>query len=325
LLDHCETPPAPKELQHQCDQILAGREIRSTLDDILNAGATPLYLPVDLRDEQAVTATITNLQEQYGAVKGLIHGAGVLADKLIADKNREQFLAVYDTKVKGCRHLLAAIDSDELAFLVMFSSSTGRFGRIGQADYAAANEVLNKIAQQFAQGHPHARVLSMNWGPWDGGMVTATLKKMFAREGVEVIDLQAGAAYLLKELTATDKTVELVIAGGHAQDAVTDDPEPPQNLYLSNAFDLDLNIDQFPLLKSHVIDGKAVVPVALMVEWLAHAAGHNHPGLKFQGLNDLRVLKGIILEAGQTYNLQAMTGKAIKSDGLHVVPGSPGH
>ncbi|MBD1399133.1 SDR family oxidoreductase [Pelobacter sp. M08fum] len=320
VLAHTDNPPAPKELQQQYDQILAGREIRSTLDDILKAGATPLYLPVDLRDEQAVTATINNLQEQYGAVKGVIHGAGVLADKLIVDKSREQFAAVYDTKVRGCRHLLAAINVDQLAFLVMFSSSTARFGRIGQADYAIANEVLNKIAQQFAQSHPETRVLSMNWGPWDGGMVNAALKKMFAREGIEVIDLQAGAAYLLKELTATDKTVELVIAGGHAQDAVTEEPEPAQNLYLSSAFDLDLNIDQFPLLKSHVIDGKAVVPAALMVEWLAHAAVHNHPGLKFQGFNDFRVLKGIILEAGQTYNLQAMTGKAIKSDGLHVVP-----
>ncbi|HMB14953.1 MAG TPA: SDR family NAD(P)-dependent oxidoreductase, partial [Pelovirga sp.] len=320
LLAHSDTPLAPKDLQQQCAQFLAGREIRSTLDDILKAGATPLYLPVDLRDEQAVSATIANLQEQYGAVKGLIHGAGVLADKLITDKSREQFLAVYDTKVKGYRHLLAAIATEKLAFLVMFSSSTGRFGRIGQADYAVANEVLNKMAQQFAQTHAQTRVLSMNWGPWDGGMVTAALKNLFVREGIDVIDLQVGAAYLLKELTATDKTVELVIAGGHAQDAVTEEPEPPQNLYVSSAFDLDLNIDQFPLLKSHVIDGKAVVPAAVMIEWLAHAAVHNNPGLKFQGLNDLRVLKGIILEAGQTYNLQAMTGKAIKSDGLHVVP-----
>src|SRR6056297_2790509 len=320
LLAHSDTPLAPKDLQQQCAQFLAGREIRSTLDDILKAGATPLYLPVDLRDEQAVSATIANLQEQYGAVKGLIHGAGVLADKLITDKSREQFLAVYDTKVKGYRHLLAAIATEKLAFLVMFSSSTGRFGRIGQADYAVANEVLNKMAQQFAQAHAQTRVLSMNWGPWDGGMVTAALKNLFVREGIDVIDLEVGAAYLLKELTATDKTVELVIAGGHAQDAVTEEPEPPQNLYVSSAFDLDLNIDQFPLLKSHVIDGKAVVPAAVMIEWLAHAAVHNNPGLKFQGLNDLRVLKGIILEAGQTYNLQAMTGKAIKSDGLHVVP-----
>ena len=320
LLAHSDTSLAPKELQQHCDQILAGREIRRTLDDILKAGATPLYLPVDLRDEQAVASTIANLQEQYGTVKGLIHGAGVLADKLIVDKNSEQFQLVFDTKVKGCRHLLAAIDGKNLAFLVMFSSSTGRFGRIGQADYAVANEVLNKMAQQYAQSHAQTRVLSLNWGPWDGGMVTEALKKMFAREGVDVIDLQAGAAYLLKELSATEKTVELVITGSQLQDSANTDVEPPPNLYVSRAFDLDLNIDQFPLLKSHVIDGKAVVPVALMVEWLAHAAAHNNPGLKFQGLNDLRVLKGIVLDAGQTYNLQAMTGKAIKSDGLHVVP-----
>ncbi|MBW6509766.1 MAG: SDR family oxidoreductase [Desulfuromonadales bacterium] len=320
LLAHSAISLAPKDLQQHCDQVLAGREIRRTLDDILKAGATPLYLPVDLRDESAVASTIANLQEQYGVVKGVIHGAGVLADKLIVDKSREQFQLVFDTKVKGCRHLLKSFDAKNLAFLVMFSSSTARFGRIGQADYAVANEVLNKMAQQFAQSHAQARVLSLNWGPWDGGMVTAALKKIFAREGIDVIDLQTGAAYLLKELTVPEKTVELVIAGGHDQGFADIDIEPPQNLYVSRAFDLDLNIDQFPVLNSHVIDGKAVVPVALMIEWLAHAAAHNNPGLKFQGLNDLRVLKGILLEAGQTYNLQAMTGKAIKSDGLHVVP-----
>ena len=64
--------------------------------------------------------------------------------------------------------------------MVMFSSSTGRFGRIGQVDYAVANEVLNKIADQQAESRPDCRVLSLNWGPWDGGMVTPALKKISA-------------------------------------------------------------------------------------------------------------------------------------------------
>ncbi len=320
LLARSDSALSPKELHRQTDKILAEREIRGTLEQILKAGSTPIYLPVDLRDQEAVTAALTDLQKQYGPVKGLIHGAGVLADKLIEDKTLEQFHSVYDTKVKGYRNLLAAIDEEKLAFLVMFSSSTGRFGRIGQADYAVANEVLNKVAQQHARLHPHTKVLSLNWGPWDGGMVTDALKKIFAREGVDVIDLQAGAEYLLGELAGTDNTVELVISGGQQESSLSTETEPPQNLYVSRAFDLDLGIEQFPVLKSHVIDGKAVVPLALMIEWLAHAAVHNNPGLKFQGLNDLRMLKGVLLEPGQHYNLQAMTGKAIKSDGLHVVP-----
>ncbi|MFO7578338.1 MAG: SDR family NAD(P)-dependent oxidoreductase [Pelovirga sp.] len=312
---------SPRQLQQDCDGIIAAREIRSTLDQILQAGATPIYRSVDLRDGAGVAALMKELQEQYGAIRGVIHGAGVLADKLIVDKTPEQFRQVYDTKVAGCRHLLAAVDAQQLAFLVMFSSSTGRFGRVGQVDYAVANEVLNKIAQHHAQNHPQTRVLSLNWGPWDGGMVTTALKKVFAREGIDVIELAAGAQYLLDELdNHAAAAVELVISGGGQPSATATATESFQNLYVSNAFDLDLSIEQFPFLTSHVIDGKAVLPLAVMVEWLAHAAIHNNPGLKFQGLNDLRVLKGVILEPGQTYNLQAMTGKAIKSDGLHVVP-----
>jgi hypothetical protein len=53
---------------------------------------------------------------------------------------------------------------------------------------------------------------------------------------------------------------------------------------------------------------------------MAHAAIHNNPGLRFHGFNDLRVLKGVTLEPGQTHTLQVMTGKAFKSGGVHVVP-----
>jgi len=163
--------------------------------------------------------------------------------------------------------------------------------------------------------------VSLNWGPWDGGMVTPALKKVFAQEGIDVIDLQAGADYLLKELsTPPGGPVELVISGGDKETRVEKIAEPHQNVCVSKAFDLDLDIAQYPFLKSHVIDGKAVLPMALIIEWLAHGAIHNNPGLKFQGFNDLRILKGVTLEPQQKVTLQVMTGKAIKGDGVHVVP-----
>ena len=205
--------------------------------------------------------------------------------------------------------------------MVLFSSSTGRFGRTGQVDYAVANEVLNKMAQQQAGLRPACRVLSLNWGPWDGGMVTPALKQLFADEGIAVIDLNAGADYLVREIaTAAGGPVELVILGGGDESASDDQDRAHENIYVSKAFDLELSIDQYPFLESHVIDGKAVLPMALMIEWMAHGAIHNNPGLRFHGFNDLRVLKGVILEAGQGHTLQVMTGKAFKSGGVHVVP-----
>jgi hypothetical protein len=53
-----------------------------------------------------------------------------------------------------------------------------------------------------------------------------------------------------------------------------------------------------PLLRSHRLDGRCVVPAALLVEWLAHGALHGNPGMALHGLEDFRVLKGVVLEEG---------------------------
>ena len=80
------------------------------------------------------------IQGQFGTVRGVVHGAGVLADRKIVDQTDSQFDLVYDTKVKGLQHLYESIDPEALRFLILFSSSTARFGRSGQVAYAAANE-----------------------------------------------------------------------------------------------------------------------------------------------------------------------------------------
>ncbi len=321
IIAHADHPLKPKDIATAYQRICAEREIRSTLDRILRAGGTPVYRSVDLRNSTACKLAIDEVVGQYGPVRGLVHGAGVLADKLILEKTTEQFDYVYDTKITGLRHLFENIDRQQLKFMALFSSSTGRFGRIGQVDYAVANEVLNKFAASAAEELKDCRIVSLNWGPWDGGMVTPELKKVFAREGIDVIDLEAGANYLVRELSTASGPVELVISGCDENEQESHEKSDSQaNLYVSKAFDLDLSIDQFPFLKSHVIDGKAVLPMAVIVEWLAHGAIHNNPGLRFQGFNDLRVLKGVILDAERTYTIQVMTGKAIKSDGVHVIP-----
>ena len=56
-----------------------------------------------------------------------------------------------------------------------------------------ANEILNKTASWYRLHNPECKTFSVNWGPWNGGMVTESLKKIFQKKGVGLIDIQEGA------------------------------------------------------------------------------------------------------------------------------------
>jgi malonyl CoA-acyl carrier protein transacylase len=310
--------PSPKTIEKEYRNIISNREIRTNLDRIQATGVNVHYKSVDVRDFDAVATIIDDARRNLGPIRGFIHGAGVLADRLIEDKTEEQFAQVYSTKVDGLYSLLRATEKDDLKIMVMFSSSTGRFGRTGQADYAAANEVLNKTAQQQKISRPDCRVLSVNWGPWDGGMVTPGLKKIFKSEGVEVIPLKAGAEYLMQEISQ-DGPVEVVVLGP----CTIIEQEANKNLDYASlhiAFERTLCVKEFPFLKSHVMNSRAVLPVAVITEWFIHGAIHDNPGLNFLGFDDLRVFKGVTLEPNASIKLQIMAGLANKSGEIEIVP-----
>ena len=144
LLARSDRFRSPQAVGEQARQIMARREVRRNLDRMTAAGSTVVYRSVNVRDQAEVHQTIAWARDEFGPVRGLIHGAGVLADRRIADQTDAQFDLVYDTKVGGLHHLFGAIDPECLKILVLFSSSTARFGRSGQVAYAAANEYLNK-------------------------------------------------------------------------------------------------------------------------------------------------------------------------------------
>ncbi len=315
IVERAEGPISPQEVQAEFARLWASREISRNLARISTAGSEVAYCSVDVREANTVGARLAPLVKQWGPVTGLIHGAGVLADGNIEGKTDEDFASVYDTKVKGLRALLAVLKDAPLKVMVLFSSSTARFGRRGQVDYAAANEVLNKLAQVEVARRDGCRVVSVNWGPWDGGMVTAALKNMFSSEGIEVIGLQSGAHYLLDEIADADGPTEVLILGSGselpdqrhvgASISVADDELPV-------IFERTVATDTHEFMASHVLNGRAVLPAAMTLEWLAHGALHGNPGLRFVGVDDLRVFKGLLLEPGESRRVRVCAAPARK-------------
>jgi hypothetical protein len=86
------------------------------------------------------------------------------------------------------------------------------------------------------------------------------------------------------------------------------------------AFEQTISLDDLPVLRSHVIDGRLVLPLALHLELLAHAALHANPGYVFHGANELRLLQGVVLENSDSVPIQVFAGQARRRDDEFVVP-----
>jgi polyketide-type polyunsaturated fatty acid synthase PfaA len=188
--------PTPKQIDALVWPISSSLEIDAALSAFIKVGASAQYVSMDVSDATAVAASLKSLTNAKGdslTINGVIHGAGVLADKHIQDKTLDELNRVYHTKVTGLASIINALNPQQIKLIALFSSAAGFYGNTGQSDYAMSNEILNKTALKLAHTLPQAKVMSFNWGPWDGGMVSSALKKMFVERGVYVIPLQAGA------------------------------------------------------------------------------------------------------------------------------------
>ncbi len=208
LIDRGERNPAI--IESESARILKALEIEKTIADLTNLGAAAEYHELDVSDRRNFGILIDQLYERYGKIDGVIHGAGILEDKLIEDKTIESFTRVYDTKVKGALVLAEKLRND-VQFVVFFSSIAAVFGNRGQIDYAAANDALDHIAA-WLNRRISGRAFSINWGPWRSlGMVSPELEREYVRRGVGLIEPEEGIKALLDEIFSDQSTNSQVI------------------------------------------------------------------------------------------------------------------
>lgn len=205
------------EVEVAYTQLMHARAMRANLAALRQAGATVEYHALDVRDATALAAFIDDIYRRWGRLDGVIHGAGVVEDKLIHEKTSQSFARVLSTKVDSAFVLSRKLDPAGLRFLVFFSSVSGRFGNRGQSDYAAANEILNKLAVSLDRRWP-GRVVAINWGPWDApGMVSDELRRDFVRRGVSLVPAAEGVRRFLDELRVGRKgEAEVLICSANA-------------------------------------------------------------------------------------------------------------
>lgn len=331
--------PSIVAVKKRVNAIMRDRAVRTHINALRQRGIKVDYHQADVSDERQCNAAIDAIYERHGRIDAVLHGAGIIEDKLIVDKSQESFDRVFDTKSDSGYLLSQRLRPDSLKWLMFFTSVAGRYGNRGQSDYAAGNEVLNRLAWYLNTQWTSTRVVSVNWGPWDSsGMVSEGVKRQFAKLGIMAINPQAGASFARHELFQGSPNDVEVVAGQGPWDSGTLAPQGPEstpgtpsgfNLVLADSIPQleptgavsttrEVSLASDPYLEDHRLDGDPVMPAAVGAELMAETTQLAWPDLVVAEVQDVRVLQGIQFKDGESTSLRVRCRASSHADAAAV-------
>lgn len=148
--------------------VLSGRsnrvrpEASRVIAELASQGTQVTVLPADITQAEEVRRVLATIEADLPPLRGIFHTAMVLEDKLLVDLDRDTLERVLRPKVLGGWNLHQESLEIDLDYFVLFSSLSSVFGHAGQANYSAANALLDSLAHYRRSQNLPATV--MNWG-----------------------------------------------------------------------------------------------------------------------------------------------------------------
>ncbi|NUW36304.1 acyltransferase domain-containing protein [Nonomuraea sp. SMC257] len=196
-----------------------GDRVAATLRDVAEleaAGAEVLLLTADTGVPAELRAALARARERFGRLHGVVHAAGLPAGGLTQRRTVADATAVLAPKVLAMGPLAELVGPDTPAderpeLLVLYSSAVTAFGGIGEADYCAANTVLDAYGQAL-DASSSTRVVSVAWGPWRHDVWQAENLKTTGGLAERVAAYRAAHGFTDEAGCAL---LDRVVAGGH--------------------------------------------------------------------------------------------------------------
>ncbi|MCZ4611876.1 type I polyketide synthase, partial [Streptomyces sp. Lzd4kr] len=164
--------------------------------ELAAAGCEVDIAACDVADRDALAALVAAIPAER-PLTAVVHAAGVLDDGVLERLTPDRFADVFRAKATAALHLDALTRDHDLSAFVLFSSVSGALGNPGQANYAAANTVLDTLAaRRRAEGLP---AVSIAWAAWRGaGMAAGLDDAQGRRSGLGGLDSELALTALLE-------------------------------------------------------------------------------------------------------------------------------
>ncbi|ORA07717.1 hypothetical protein BST12_28790, partial [Mycobacterium angelicum] len=175
-------------------------------------GAHVTITACDTSSRAQLAALLDSIPKTH-RLTAVIHAAGVLDDAVVTELTPTALDTVLAAKADAAWHLHQLTASQDLAAFVLFSSAAATFGNPGQANYAAANAVLDALAHH--RHHHQLPATSLAWGYWHtSSEMTAHLTRLdqarIGRASLTPITTEHGLA--LFDAALTQRQPALVVA-----------------------------------------------------------------------------------------------------------------
>lgn len=177
-------------------------EIQRNLAALQKAGVNATYHVCDVRDRDALDRVLQRIRQRHGPLVGVVHGAGVEVTGRLEKKDPEVVAATVGVKFLGTLALAELTQADPLRYFLAFGSLSGRFGGVGQSDYAMANDAMAKVMTLVRARRPEGVSVVFDWPAWAevGMSVRPTSQSSLRRVGHRFMSGAEGCRHFLREL-----------------------------------------------------------------------------------------------------------------------------
>lgn len=143
----------------------ASDQARAAIDQLESRGVRVYAAACDVTRRDALAALLAETARTLPPLKGIVHAATVIDDRLVCNLDADRIRRVLAPKILGARLLDELTRDLALDLFVLFSSATTVFGNPGQASYVAANTGLEALAV-YRRGLGRCATC-VGWGPID--------------------------------------------------------------------------------------------------------------------------------------------------------------
>ncbi|NBC14810.1 MAG: SDR family oxidoreductase [Gammaproteobacteria bacterium] len=209
--------------------------------EIREAGGEAVSNSESVTDMTAVEGMIAQARDTFGGLHAIMNPAGILRDTMFHKMSQEDWKAVIDVHLQGSFNVArAAVEhfrEQEDGSFVLFTSTSGLIGNIGQANYAAAKMGIVGLSRILAMEGVRKNVRSNVIAPfaWTRMIASIPVKDEAAAERVERMKqgMRADQVAQLAVALAADRAKHVTgqIFGVRGNEVVLfDQPRPVKSL-----------------------------------------------------------------------------------------------